>query len=1549
MHKLLIPLFACLFLSATSLFAQVPETVHVPYPIKPTPRALDQPEFICNNAGTYTLGQFTGQSNDTGLDTIYLCAGDNILINHNGDEDLSGDPQPVTPAGVGYFFYSCLPTIAGDNLQTIVTDPCIELDMLGLPYITTGDPNFNNTFFNDGITLQTLFGTPPGSPVVITFAPATIDDYATNTYESAQAGFPPGPCVNVNTQEAFQVVYLKPVNATGIDTSYDNNLCRGKFRLKGGLPEFDNNSSRYTVSITLSTDPSVHAIIQEPTPAQYKHNSDVIFSVPQPGVYTINIEDGKSCGYSFQMNMGFCDPSGSTAIILPEATTPPGSNICVPVTVNNYANAVGISFTVDWDETLLNFQGTQSVNPIFSGTDNFNFNTGNVAQGLLGAVQFNQNNNPVTLANGDTLFEICFNTLGQLGDCSPLYITNALTNINVTNEFGTSNSVVIDTGSICLALAPLSIQVSVVDTTCVGPASNASLQICAVGGTAPYEASWMMLPAGANPIATIVPQNGCHTTPLLPSGTYRVCVRDSNGIGTMVCDTVVINLPSLGASLDLSKLPSCNNDNNGMVTANVLVNNGIIVPDQFYTFTWNPNVGNTQSVDSLFAGSYAVTVTNTVTGCTATASGTLPDPAPVSEDQLQITPATCSGVCDGSISLTMEGGTPFPTGYNFSWEYSPDGIIAPTAIAGCGVSDSCVLTDLCAGFYYVTVTDKNGCTYVPPIEYVVGNLQTIDIALTGLQNTLCVGSSDGFISVQVNVTPADPNAQFQFFWTGACVGTQTGTNTTSTYDDLCAGDYMLLATNAAGCAANASYTIETPPALTLSVVSETNPTCPIPNGGAITVAGFGGAGGGPNAYTYLWPDSTTNASHSGLVEGSYTITVTDANGCTATVSDILQLPAPPVISNIIVTPVICGADGCLEAVTNAAGPTYLWADTTGDVGSTAKICNLQGGWYYITVIDNQGCSTNDSAFLQPVPGMVLSDTTLNNPSCFGYDDGSIIIGVTGGMPALGYAWSVPGAPSAPALIDQPAGDYSVTVTDSKGCTLVGDFTLTDPPAVAATFSNISGTTCSNTCDGTATVLAFYATTPQTPGDFSFQWNDGTSTDSVRTDLCGGLATVTVSDALGCFFEVSVEISSPPAVTGAITNTPVTCFGGDDGSATVTPTGGNGGAYTFQWSSASTAPTANNLTSGDYTVTITDNSGCTGTATTAITQPDEIMAVLNNATSSDISCYGETDGSLNVDVTGGNGGFTYTWYNNDAPNTPLATGNPLQNQGAGAYFVVIEDSKGCSDTSQAFLLTDPPKLQGSFLPLAPLVCFGDQTTLVVDTIFGGSGTDYQFILDFGLSYLPDYPVQIGGGTHYITYFDGVCELTDTIFVPEPEQIVVNFDPNELLIELGDSVLLEPIITGALVDSFVWMPTQYLTNGGSAIPAMAYTFSTQEFTLTVYDDKKCFGTGTVLVKVDPNRNVYIPNIFKAGNEEGRNDYFYPSTGKGVERINFMRIYDRWGNQLYERGAYAPDYSLVQGWDGRYRGDWVNPGVYVYVIEVKFLDGRVLLYRGDVTVIR
>jgi gliding motility-associated-like protein len=252
------------------------------------------------------------------------------------------------------------------------------------------------------------------------------------------------------------------------------------------------------------------------------------------------------------------------------------------------------------------------------------------------------------------------------------------------------------------------------------------------------------------------------------------------------------------------------------------------------------------------------------------------------------------------------------------------------------------------------------------------------------------------------------------------------------------------------------------------------------------------------------------------------------------------------------------------------------------------------------------------------------------------------------------------------------------------------------------------------------------------------------------------------------------------------------------------------------------------------------------------------------------------------------------------------------------------------------------------PELPL-CFGEQTLVTVDTAFGGNGGPFYFTIDNGVETPLGGSVLVYAGEHLITVIEdgSECTLDSIITVVEPPQIVVDLGP-DIVIELGDSARLEPvdIISALPLDSVAWDPLTYLSFANDPLRPWCRPIESLTYTLTVFDINGCVGFDEIYVDVDKNRNVFIPNIFSP-NGDGANDEFFVNLGPGAVKANYMRVFDRWGELLYEKTDILP--GELQGWDGYFRGKVVDSGVLVYIIEVTFEDNITLLYRGDLTVVK
>ncbi|MEL6273628.1 MAG: hypothetical protein AAFU03_00805, partial [Bacteroidota bacterium] len=317
----------------------------------------DQPSLIeakmmCNSdAGDImSFGPFIGQSNDVTGDTIFFCFGDSLFVDHDDNSiDLSGDPIPGTPAGIGYAFYDCPPTVTGQSLGNIIDlDPCFTRSPLNDSLIIASGGNLNGDdwFFNLG-QVQAFLSMGAPEPQVIWFAPITYDRLNPSTLlaqyerEGNQSTNPLGPCVNVSVDQAFAIAYLNELTISDVNLSG----CQGTFRVQGGLPELD--GSTYFIEAELTTDPSVMATIQT---TNVSHDGVVSFEVPQPGDYRITVTDNKSCPATQVVTLNSCDAVG---FCFGFENHLPGESFCVPVTVTGYTNVLGFQFTINFDNDVL--------------------------------------------------------------------------------------------------------------------------------------------------------------------------------------------------------------------------------------------------------------------------------------------------------------------------------------------------------------------------------------------------------------------------------------------------------------------------------------------------------------------------------------------------------------------------------------------------------------------------------------------------------------------------------------------------------------------------------------------------------------------------------------------------------------------------------------------------------------------------------------------------------------------------------------------------------------------------------------------------------------------------------------------------------------------------------------------------------------------------------------------------------------------------------------------------------------------------------------------
>lgn len=389
--------------------------------------------------------------------------------------------------------------------------------------------------------------------------------------------------------------------------------------------------------------------------------------------------------------------------------------------------------------------------------------------------------------------------------------------------------------------------------------------------------------------------------------------------------------------------------------------------------------------------------------------------------------------------------------------------------------------------------------------------------------------------------------------------------------NLSVGTHTVTVTDGRMEADTVSVTISAAPAVTANATSSPV-NCAMGTGGTASVEAVGGTG----AFSFAWNNGDSTASINGLAEGTYLVIVTDANGCTA-VDSVSVAVEGSLQLGISVSPITCpgDADGSatVQPIGGAAPFTWLWQ--SGE--DTPTIDSLSGGSYSATVTDANGCTGDIDFTMTPPPAIGIGILASDAP-CFG-QDGSATATPSGGTPGYDYLWSN-GSTSSTTML--PTGLHGVTVTDSKGCTAVGSVTISEPPQLLANLFVQPPVLCYGASNGTITVTPSGGTPP-------YGWG------GPFENLPAGTYAITLTDSNGCIAMTSVTIAEHPEITVADSVADASSPTASDGAIVLTSVqGGTGGGYAFLWSNGENSQNRANLPTGDYTVTVTDSQGCTGT-------------------------------------------------------------------------------------------------------------------------------------------------------------------------------------------------------------------------------------------------------------------------------------------------------------------------------------------------------------------
>ena len=595
------------------------------------------------------------------------------------------------------------------------------------------------------------------------------------------------------------------------------------------------------------------------------------------------------------------------------------------------------------------------------------------------------------------------------------------------------------------------------------------------------------------------------------------------------------------------------------------------------TYLWSTTeTTNTIMVSPVTTTPYSVTYTVGICSASTTATVTV-NQLPV------VTVGTVASVCTANNGLAIalvSLGTP---AYSYTWS-NPG-----------GTNDT--LSGLAPGNYSVTVTDINSCTATA--TGTVG-LQTPAVIVNEVsQHDLkCFNDGTGDIYISTTDTARQPTTYtISYLWSN------TPPAVTQNLTGVQAGNYSVTVTDQFGCIGTASYILTQPLALTLTP-ADTNPQCFGYSNGTAAVTPAGGSG----SYHYTWnttPVQTTSEA-TGLTSGPYLVMVTDDSLCVATQGFTLTDPLAVGFSDsVIIDPSCFGENNGSAQVTpqnGMANYSYVWSTNPAQTSNPAT--GLTAGKYSVTVTDARGCTAITSVTLLQ-PTAVTLTVTPTAVSCFGFNDGSALAVAGGGTPAFTYAWNnLETTANATTLV---AGTYTVTATDSKGCTISGSATVTQPSPVTDALSAVR-TNCPNSTDGSITAMAGggmgnYTYTLETFGGGILQSGN---TSGSFTALGYGTYLIVAEDQNSCPFSDTISVPRAPFDVYTDSSTSTSCYGSQYKDGTIFVQGYTIPNGPFQFSvdggPLQYSPNFYNLSAGPHTITAQDSYGCDTTFSITVAEP-----------------------------------------------------------------------------------------------------------------------------------------------------------------------------------------------------------------------------------------------------------------------------------------------------------------------------------------------------------
>jgi len=1012
-------------------------------------------------------------------------------------------------------------------------------------------------------------------------------------------------------------------------------------------------------------------------------------------------------------------------------------------------------------------------------------------------------------------------------------LTQGSYTLNVTDAKNcTTNTIVTITQPAAVLSASIG---SVTNVNCFGN-NTGSASVNVTGGTAGYTYTWS--PSGGN----------AATASSLTAGTYTVNIKDANSCTTNTTVSITQPASTISAVITSTNV-ACFGNNTG--SAHIAVSGGTAG----YTYTWSPSGGNAATASALTAASYTVNIKD-ANGCTTNTMVTITQSgAALLANISASTNVTCNGGSNGSATVSVSGGT---AGYTYTW--SPSG------------GNAAVGNNLSQGTYTVNITDANSCTTNTTVT-ITQPATAVTASITASNNVTCYGLSNGTATVAAtggtgtytyswsngqnsntatNLSAAANSLKLIHYWDMNST-TPAGGGGLINQSPLAAGystlghAYLVFNNGSNSILDNGSpgATINEFPVLgndTNSLAADNyyvrarNPSYNVPfnwymptthykNIILTYAAAASSAGKAVSSYAYSLDSGLTFQNTGILVNGVSATSYTPASATFATVTIDLSTIAGVSNNPKFVFQVL----NSLSTATTTSGNSRF--DNISLQGDTL----IAGPTYIATVTDGNGCVNTASVTITQPPVLTASISASTNVTCFNGNTGSATASVSGGNTSYTYTWS-PSGGNATTASNLTAGNYTVNVTDNKGCTASNTVTITQP-ATAVTASITSQT--NEQCNGGSTASATATATGGTPA-YTYTWSPSGGNALTASNLPVGTYTLNVTDNKGCPTSTTVTITQPNTMTVSIsTFTNVNCNGGTNGAATGTAIGGSG-SYTYQWDDASnqTTATAINLGAGVYNCYITDvTCGTLSSNSVTITQPNVMTASVISFTN--VACHGNNTGAATVAAAAGSGTYSYQW--NDVSNQTTATAINLV---AGTYTCVVKDVTCGTTITKTVTITQPISTPTITIAGASAICAGGSTTFTASGVSTYTWTSGPTTATYSVNPTATTSYSVVG-TNSVGCTSSMAVVTLTVNTLP----IVTIDGTS-----SSTVTACANTTGTLTangaSTYTWSP-----GNSHATSITGSLTSTIGFTLTGTDLNGCINSATELINVNPSPTVTV----------------------------------------------------------------------------------------------